>query len=98
MDEQARRFEWDERKRLSNIEKHRIDFRQAVRAFNDPQSVEYVSRGDHAEQRCVLVGMAGNRLIAVIYVLRGTKIRIISARAPQTKDRKLWNENTSSPS
>lgn len=95
MDVPETRFEWDAQKRLSNIEKHGIDFRQALRAFRDPQSVEYISRGEYAEQRCVLIGLAGNRLITVIYVVRDTKIRIISARAPRREERSLWNANTS---
>jgi hypothetical protein len=88
-------FEWDESKRLTNIEKHGIDFRQALNVFSDPRSFEYRSRGNHDEQRCVLVGLAGKRLIAVIYVVRGLKIRIISARAARNEERKLWNANTS---
>jgi hypothetical protein len=89
------RFEWNIQKRLTNIEKHRIDFRQAIAAFDDPQSIEYVSRGNHDEHRCVLVGLVSDRLIAVIYVVRSAKIRIISARAARPEERKLWNANTS---
>lgn len=73
MDENRTRFEWNSQKRLINIEKHRIDFRQPIAAFEDPQSIEYVSRGDHDEQRCVLVGLAQDRLIAVIYAVRSAK-------------------------
>jgi uncharacterized DUF497 family protein len=95
MDEEARRFEWDERKRLLNIDKHGIDFRRAMRAFRDPQRVEYASRGDHLENRIVTIGLMDTRIIAVIYTVRGANMRIISARAADRWERKLWNENTS---
>ncbi|MYG09522.1 MAG: BrnT family toxin [Rhodobacteraceae bacterium] len=29
-------FEWDENKRLSNLEKHKIDFNGAIRIFEHP--------------------------------------------------------------
>ena len=95
MDRRGTDFEWDENKRLSNIQKHGIDFVRALDAFWDPQSFEYRSRADHEEQRCVLVGKADGRLLAVIYVTRGLRIRIISARLARREERKLWNENTS---
>jgi uncharacterized DUF497 family protein len=95
MDTYEKRFEWDQQKRLSNIDKHGIDFRRALNVFRDPTSFEYRSRGDHGEERCVLVGMTDDRLIAIVYVLRGPKIRIISARAARNEERNLWNASES---
>lgn len=88
-------FEWDANKRDSNIRKHGIDFVRAIDAFWDPRSFEYRSKADHEEQRCVLIGLAEGRLIAVVYVARGLRIRIISARLARREERELWNENTS---
>ncbi len=88
-------FEWDDIKNTANADKHGIEFEDATEAFGDPGSFEYRSRGDHAEQRCVLVGMMRMRLISVVYTIRGLRIRIISARAARREERKLWNANTS---
>ncbi len=89
------RFEENAEKRLSNIEKHGIDFRRALRGFSDTRRVSYSSREEHAEQRSVLVALADNRLIAVIYKQRISGIRIISARPANRKERKLWNTSGS---
>lgn len=88
-------FEWDDGKRVANISKHSIDFGDAIEAFGDTNSFEYRSAGDHSEPRCVLVGMMRTRLISVVYTIRGSRIRIISARAARREERKLWNANTS---
>lgn len=88
-------FEWDENKRASNLEKHGIDFEEAIEAFNDPQSIEYRSAGEHDETRCVLIGAAGTRVIAVIYTIRELSVRIISARLARREERERWNANTS---
>ncbi|OYW99436.1 MAG: hypothetical protein B7Z14_11955 [Bosea sp. 32-68-6] len=33
-------------------------------------------------------------MISVVYTIRGSRIRIISARAARREERKLWNANT----
>jgi uncharacterized DUF497 family protein len=86
-------LEWNERKRLSNLLKHGIDFQDVAEVFTDPTAYEYLSAGEYGEQRCVLVGSMRNRIIAVIYTIRGTRIRIISARVARRKERELWNAN-----
>lgn len=88
-------LEWEDDKNTLNVEKHGIESEDATEAFNDPSSFEYRSAGQHSERRCVLIGMMRTRLIAVIYTIRGSRIRIISARAARREERKLWNANTS---
>ncbi len=34
-------FEWDETKRKINLEKHEIDFIDAVEIFDDPDRIEF---------------------------------------------------------
>lgn len=88
-------IEFDERKRLANIEKHGIDFKQAIAAFRDPSGFEYRSDRDNTEQRCVLIGKAGETILAVVFTIRGEAIRIISARKARKKEVALWHGNTS---
>ena len=88
-------FEWDENKRASNLQKHGIDFEEAIEAFSDPQIIQYRSAGEHDEARCILIGAAGSRVIAVIYTIRELSIRIISARLARREERERWNANTS---
>jgi uncharacterized DUF497 family protein len=59
------RFEWHERKRLSNLAKHGLDFRRAVQVF-DSASFSYRSPRQN-EERWVTVGEAHGRLVAVVW-------------------------------
>jgi uncharacterized protein len=58
------RFEWDERKRLSNAEKHGLDFLDADQVFRGPHFHYRSPR--HQEERWVTVGMLDGREIAVV--------------------------------
>jgi uncharacterized DUF497 family protein len=74
-------FEWDNNKRLSNVKKHGIDFVDAISVFNDPNQITYRSSHHSSEERHVSVGSMREKLIAVVFTLRGDKLRIISARS-----------------
>ena len=78
-------YEWDEDKRQSNIDKHRIDF-QAVHSFEWATAVTEPSpRG--GEMRYTAIGYVGIRLHTVIYTERGGVTRIISLRPSSAKER-----------
>lgn len=95
MDASDARFEWNYDKNITNIRKHGIAFKDAIKAFSDVNSFEYRSQRPHAEQRCILIGSVAGRLIAVIYTVREERIRIISARAARREERNRWNETRS---
>lgn len=76
-------FEWDEAKRVSNIEKHGIDFVDILPAFDNPMASKRSDR--HDEIRYLLIGDAHGREIAIACQETGTLCRIISAR-PARKD------------
>ena len=79
-------FEWDDDKAAANLRKHGIDFFDACGAFEDAFYVEDIDdRMDYGEERIQLIGRVGDELIVVIYVERGKRIRIISAR-PATRE------------
>ena len=88
-------FEWDDAKAASNWVKHDISFEMAREVFKDFFAIEWTddAHGD-AEERVVTVGMVENRLLCVIYTLRGTAIRVISARLAEPYERRRYhNEN-----
>jgi uncharacterized protein len=79
-------FEWTETKRRSNIEKHGIDFMDAIRLFD---SLHFVFRSDReGEERFGAVGLVEGRSVTVIYHDRGDARRIISARRARTNEEK----------
>jgi uncharacterized protein len=78
-------FEWDEGKRQSNIAKHYIDFRDAIRVFDGPRFETTESR--RGEDRIVAIGSVENIEIVVVYVMRAQRRRIISARRAHRNER-----------
>ena len=52
-------LEWDERKRLSNLRKHRIDFADLDPMFEGPVSDKADRRRDYSEARRIAVGRVG---------------------------------------
>ncbi|SCX25455.1 hypothetical protein DSM25558_3786 [Agrobacterium sp. DSM 25558] len=81
-------FEWDEKKRHINIEKHRIDFEDAVLALQQPRFEMRSSR--NGEVRTLAICPITDRLIAVVYTMRGDKYRIISARTARKNEQQLY--------
>jgi uncharacterized protein len=86
-------FEWDDRKAAANLADHDVSFAVARRAFDDVFAVEIEDRReDYGEDRYVLLGIVAKRLLAVTYTFRGKRVRIISARAAEPFERRLYHE------
>jgi uncharacterized protein len=74
-------LEWDDAKAAGNLRKHGVSFEQATYAFVDPFAIEWLDeRVAYGEKRFILLGMAGGRILSVVYTERNGRIRIISAR------------------
>ncbi|KJH71936.1 BrnT family toxin [Aliterella atlantica] len=73
-------FEWDEAKRLANIDKHGIDFIDVPPVFDGYTVTIEDDRYSYGEQRFVTFGLLQGRLITVVYSERNDCIRVISAR------------------
>ena len=52
------RFEWDENKRISNLESHGVDFKDAALIFTNVVLEAEDKRGDYGERRFRAVGMS----------------------------------------
>lgn len=81
-------FEWDERKRIVNLETHGIDFRDAIGVFERPHLTRASPRGD--ELRQVSLGVIGRAVVAVVWTDRDGAIRIISVRAARRDERYIY--------
>ncbi len=73
------RFEWDDRKAVSNLVKHKVSFQGARKSFDDPYSLDEL-QDNPDEERWLKLGMVRDVLLAVVYTDREGRIRIISAR------------------
>jgi uncharacterized DUF497 family protein len=89
-----RDFEWDERKRRSNIVKHGVDFDDVEEIFADPHGCDAISKGEHDEPRYVRIGALRGFIVTVVYTRRGDSLRIISARIASRQERARYGGQT----
>jgi hypothetical protein len=88
------RFDWDERKAVSNLSKHEVSFDEAKTVFDDPLYVDFYDP-DHSddEERYLIIGKSNQgRLLITSYTERGESIRLISARIVTRSERKVYEE------
>ena len=81
-------FEWHEPKRAINLEKHGIDFDDAMMIWAGPVATR--RSGHDAEERFISVGDVDGRIIAVVWTLRGSRRRLISARRARNHERNCY--------
>jgi uncharacterized protein len=83
-------FEWDENKARANLQKHRLDFEDAIGLFDGPV---LESRSDrHGEERWRALGEIAGMTIVVVYVVRGERRRIVSARRANRNERETYRQ------
>ena len=88
------RYEWDERKRISNLEKHDLDFFDADIVS---ESSHIVTLSPHSsEERFLATGTFMGRFVAIVYTMRAESIRIISFRGPRHEERHAYQKLYSS--
>jgi uncharacterized DUF497 family protein len=85
------RFEWDERKRRSNLAKHGLDFFDVSAVFESPHIV-VPSAYEDEEDRFLAIGVLEGRLVTVVYTTRSEAIRIISFRRARHEERQKYQE------
>lgn len=88
-------FEWDAKKAETNHATHGMDFEEAMTVFRDPLARIFEDeKNSEDEPREIIVGHSvKQRLILVCFTVRGTRIRIISARKATRLERKDYEEN-----
>ena len=87
-------FEWDGAKAATNRRKHGVSFEEAATVFLDPHAQVFDDPGSEtSETRYLLVGLsAARRILIVVHVERGKRLRIISARAATRRERRTLEE------
>jgi uncharacterized protein len=83
-------FEWDESKRLANLEKHGIDFVRAKEIWWSDVLEVPSPQENHDERRYLAYGRVEGRVIAVVYTWRGRTRRIISARRARDYEQEAY--------
>ena len=86
------KYEWDENKNKSNLDKHDVKFENAKEIFNDDKRIETEdTRNNYGEKRFITIGKVKNAILTVVYTIRATAIRIISARRSNKNERNNYN-------
>lgn len=86
-------FEWNASKGRLDYLKHRVRFEEAVTVFRDP-TARLFDDPDHsdAEDRMILIGHSGHRLLVVSFTERQGRIRLISARRANPREREDYEQ------
>jgi uncharacterized protein len=88
------RFEWDEQKNLASIDKHGIDFADAVRIFSSPLLTALDPRRDYGEDRWIGVGLLDGRVVVLVFTEPDPDtIRVISVRKALTHERRRYEQH-----
>ncbi|MFT4015037.1 MAG: BrnT family toxin [Paracoccus sp. (in: a-proteobacteria)] len=84
-------LDWDEQKRERTLQERGIDF-ASVADWDEALTVED-SRTDYGEARFVSLVPINERLCVVAWCVRGDKLRIISLRTANARERKRYDES-----
>lgn len=88
-------FEWDPAKSARCFRERGFDFGLAVEAFRDPDRlVRLDERWSYGEERFQMLGAIEGRVFFVVFTMRGTSVRIISARKANPREVRIY-ENRS---
>lgn len=87
-------FDWDEGNLNKNWEKHRVRNREAMEVFsNKPLKLFFDTKHSRREDRGAALGKTdANRQLTIIFTIREQKIRVISARDQDKKERKIYGQ------
>jgi hypothetical protein len=88
-------FEWDLRKAETNFKKHGVRFSESLPVFEDDYAITITDdESDPDERRFVSMGVGvKGRVLVVVYSYRGRRIRIISARLADARERSQYEES-----
>lgn len=88
------RYEWDEAKRLKNLETHGVDFKAASSFSWDDAIIVRDERHSYGELRLVAYGPIGGRLYALVYTPRKMVRRVISLRKANRREQAAYAAET----
>lgn len=79
-------FEFDEKKSVTNKEKHGVSFDEIQALWDDYDLLEIPAKTVQDESRCLVIGKIGTKHWSAVITYRGDSIRIISARRSRDKE------------
>ena len=91
------KFIWDENKNRANLKKHGVDFNDAVRAWYDPDRLDFFdAEYSSNEVRWIFLGAVAGAVLFVVETEPDEEtVRIISARRASRQEEKAYYGNRS---
>ena len=87
-------IDWDPAKNEANLNKHGISFDEARHIFDGPVLTRVDDRQDYGEHRDISLGaLSRHAVLVVIHTERGERIRLISARKVNRRERKVYHDH-----
>lgn len=89
-------FQWDPDKAITNLAKHGVSFDEAKTVFGDPNELTIFDE-EHSdeEDRYISMGMSKlGRIVVVSYTERDDRMRIISARTANKRERSQYEKTS----
>jgi hypothetical protein len=83
-------FSWSERKRVSNIKDHGLDFVDAPRVFEGATFTYEDDRFSYGEQRFITLGMLAGISVSIAHTENDYEIRIISFRKATSREAQIY--------
>ncbi len=84
------KYEWDDKKRKSNIKKHGFDFVDAEKVFEGATFTIEDDRFDYSEKRYISLGMLEGIVVVIAHSEDDDLIRIISMRKATKNEQKIY--------
>lgn len=86
-------FDWDAGNKHKNL-KHQVEYWECEQVFfNEPLIILDDPEHSIVEERCAAFGKTDKgRLLVIIYTMRGRKLRVISARDMNRKERSYYEK------
>jgi hypothetical protein len=98
VDAGALRFEWDDAKARSNLDRHGVSFEAAAAIFDDPDRLGEDDAFAQDECRMIVIGRVDTFVLTVVYAEpEENRIRLISARLATAKERRAYEQNLLHP-
>ncbi len=88
-------FEWDKHNTEKNLKKHNVTSNECEEAFFNEALIALDTKHSYNEERYFIMGITNaGRLLFVVYTIRRNKVRVISVRDMNKKERKIYHEKT----
>jgi len=91
---ESKSFDWDQGNINKNWDKHRVHHLECEEIFfNEPLVTKVEKRGVSQEERVSALGVTNEgRFLFVVFAIRRGRIRVVSARDMNKKERKIYDE------